>query len=99
MFYRYFYPFLLVVLTVSFEESFFPFFKDFICLFLERGEGKEKERERNISDVAAPHRPPTGDLAHNPGTCPDWESNQQPFGLQDHAQSTELHQLGRESFL
>ena len=25
------------------------FLKDFIYLFLERGEGKEKERERNIS--------------------------------------------------
>ena len=30
--------------------SFFSFlFKDFIYLFLERGEGKEKERERNIN--------------------------------------------------
>ena len=38
-------------------------FKD---LFLERGEGREKERERNI----------TGDLAHNPGMYPDWELNQ-----------------------
>ena len=28
---------------------FFFFFKDFIYLFLERGEGREKERERNIS--------------------------------------------------
>ena len=27
----------------------FCFFKDFIYLFLERGEGREKERERNIS--------------------------------------------------
>ena len=24
--------------------------------------------------------------------CPDWELNQQPFGSQAHAQSTELHQ-------
>ena len=22
---------------------------------------------------------PTGDLAHNPGMCPDWESNQRPL--------------------
>ena len=35
--------------------------------------------------------PPTGDLAHNPGMCPDWELNQRPFGLQACAQSTELH--------
>ena len=24
--------------------------------------------------MVASHRPPTGDLAHNPGMCPDWES-------------------------
>ena len=24
----------------------------------------------------------TGDLARNPGMCPDWELNRQPFGLQ-----------------
>ena len=36
------------------------FFKDFIYLFLERGEGKEKERERNIN-VWLPHVcPPLG---------------------------------------
>ena len=34
---------------------------------------------------------PTGDLAHNPGMCPDWELNQWDFGSQAHAQSTELH--------
>ena len=26
--------------------------------------------------------PPTGDLACNPGMCPDWELNQRPFGSQ-----------------
>ena len=36
------------------------------------------------------------DLAHNPGMCPDWESNQRPFGLQAGAQSTEPHQPGPE---
>ena len=25
---------------------------------------------------------PTEDLARNPGMCPDWESNPQPFGSQ-----------------
>ena len=38
--------------------------------------------------------PCAGDLACNPDMCPDWESNQQPFGSQAHAQSTELHQPG-----
>ena len=37
---------------------------------------------------------PTGDLAHNPGMCPDWELNQRPFGSQASAQSTEPHQPG-----
>ena len=33
-----------------------------------------------------------GDLAHDPGMCPDWESNRRPFGSQASAQSTEPHQ-------
>ena len=40
-----------------------------------------------------PH--PTGDLARNPGMCPDWESKQRPFALQAGAQSTEPHQPGQ----
>ena len=39
-------------------------------------------------------RAPTRDLACNPGMCPDWESNLQPFGSQAVTQSTELHQPG-----
>ena len=34
----------------------------------------------------------TGDLACNQGMCPDWESNQQAFGLWDATQPTEPHQ-------
>ena len=57
--------------------SFFKIlFKDFIYLFLERGEGKEKERERNINVWFASCTPPIGDLAHNPGMCPDCKKNQ-----------------------
>ena len=37
---------------------------------------------------------PTGDLACSPGMCPDWESNQQPFGSQAGIQSTQLHPPG-----
>ena len=36
--------------------------------------------------------PITRDLACKPGMCADWESNQQPFGSQAGAQSTEPHQ-------
>ena len=35
-------------LWILFPSLFQVFFKDYIYLFLERGEGKDKERERNI---------------------------------------------------
>ena len=37
--------------------------------------------------------------AHNAGMCPDWESNQQPFGSEAHTQSTELQQPGLMAIL
>ena len=37
---------------------------------------------------------PTGDLAYNPGMCPDWESSWWPFGSQAGTQSSEPHQPG-----
>ena len=65
---------------IFFKEE--QFLKDFMYLFLERGEGKEKERERNINVWVPLACSPTGDLAHNSGMCPAWESNQRPFGSQ-----------------
>ena len=53
----------------------------------------EREGEKHQRMVAS-HMAPTGDMAHNPGICPDWESNWRPFGSKAHAQSTELHQPG-----
>ena len=73
------FPYILVKKTEKWEK--FNFFKDFIYLFLERGEGKEKEGEKHQCVVAS-GAPPTRDLAHNSGMCPDWESNQQLFGSQ-----------------
>ena len=67
--------------------------KIFIYLFLERGEGREKEEEKHQCVVAS-HASPTGDLARNPSMCPDWELNSQPFGLLADTQSTEPHQPG-----
>ena len=78
------------------------FFIDY--LFLEGGKRREKKRERNIN-VWEVHRlvvsrmPPTGDLAHTPGMCPDWELNWQPFGSQAGTQSTDLHQAGLIEFI
>ena len=44
--------------------------------------------------MVASHAPATGELARNPGVCPDWESNRGPFGSQASNQSTEPHQPG-----
>ena len=65
------------------------FLKDFIYLFLERGgrEGEREEKKRQY--VVVSWAPPTGDLSHNPGMCPDWESDHWPFGSQASTESTE----------
>ena len=47
--------------------------------------------------VVTSHTPPTGDLACNPGMCPDWELNQRPFDSKAGTQSTEPHQPGLHS--
>ena len=56
------------------------------------------ERERDGEKhqwVIVFHTPtPTGDLARNSGTCPDWESNQRPFDSQASTQPSEPYQQG-----
>ena len=49
---------------------------------------------REKHPLIASQTPPTGDLAHNPGMCPDWESNQQLFGSQAGTQLTEPQHPG-----
>ena len=72
--------------------SYFFILKDFIYFL---GEGREKEREKNINVwLLLVCHPLTGDLTRNPGMCPDWELNQRPFGLQAGSQSPEPHQPG-----
>ena len=93
------FPFCLLILFIRFHKwvksygmCLFFFMKDFICLFLERGQGRDKERERNINVWLLLTCPLGGDLASNPGMCPDWESNRQPFGSQATTQYTEPQQ-------
>ena len=62
--------------------------------FIFRQRGREGERGRETSMVTY-CVPPAADLAHNPGMCPDGESNQRPFGPQACTQSTEPHQPGK----
>ena len=63
------------------------FLRLLIYLFLDRGEGREKEKKRNITVWLPLAYPAPGNLACNSGVCPDWESNQEPFGWQAGAQS------------
>ena len=76
------------------------FLKKRFYLFIFRERGKKGEGKGEIIHVRKKHRlvasrtPPTGDLACIPGMCPDWESNQRPFGSHAGAQSTELPQPG-----
>ena len=66
------------------------FFKDLFYLFTFRERRRQGEREgekrQYVRDLVASHTPPTGHL------CPDWESNQRPFGSQASTQSTEQQQ-------
>ena len=89
------YRYSLLFFNSNFLLLYLPFLKkDFIYLvFRERGRAGETEGEK-CWYVVASHVPPTGDQACNPGMCPDWELNQQSFGSQSDAQSTEPHQPG-----
>ena len=76
------------------EMNGYLFFKKYLInLFRQRR--KEGEREgKKYHCVVASCALPNGALACNPGMCPDWESNQQPCGLQASDQSTEPQQPG-----
>ena len=72
-------------------SSFIFFWRFYLFIFRERRREGERDGEKHQCVVVS-HTPPTGDLTHNPGMCPDQESNQRPFGSQAYAQSTEPHQ-------
>ena len=63
----------------------------FILKEMEKEGEREGEEHQCVVSTCVSH---TGDLAHNPGMCPDQELNLQPFASQAHTQSTELHQPG-----
>ena len=50
------------------------FFNKFYLLIFREAKGQREGQECQY--VFASQVPTTGDLAHNPGMCPDWESNQ-----------------------
>ena len=92
--------YVLELLLQQHIQVYLIFKKDFIYLILETGEeGREKERERNMNvrekrGSVSSCTCPSGDLARNPGMCPDWELNPQPLRLQAGDQTTESHQPG-----
>ena len=63
----------IIALTCDNCMKFF-FLKKRFYLFVERGEGRGKEGRKDQCVVASLVAL-TGDLACNPGMCPDWESN------------------------
>ena len=79
------------------KDFIYLFFEIIFIYFLERGREEQREGEKHQCVVAS-RVPSTGDLAHNLGTCPDWESKWQPFGSQAGTQSTEPHQPGQNIY-
>ena len=77
--------------SISFFLFLFLRFHLFIYFF-RAGKGRRKVEKHQC--VVASCMSPTGELAHNPGMCPDWELNLRPFGMKASAQSTEPHQAG-----
>ena len=73
----------------------FYFLRFYLFIFREREGERTGEKHQH---VVASRVPPTGDLARNPGMCPDWESNWRPFGSQASTQSTEPYQPGQVIF-
>ena len=74
------------------------FLRFYLFIFREREREGEREGEKHRcvrdTSIGCHSQQPNGDLAHNPGVCPDWELNRQPFGSQAHTQSTEPYQPG-----
>ena len=78
----------------------YTFFLLRFYLFIFRERGREGQREGETHQcVVASQRPPTGDPACNPGMCPGWDLNPQPFCSRACTQSTELHQPGLDILL
>ena len=60
------------------KGALFLFSSKIFLFFRQRGRVREREEEKH-QYVVAFRVPPTWDLARNPGTCPDWESDEDPL--------------------
>ena len=75
--------------TATISSSMLNFLKDFIYLFLERGERKEKERERNINVWLPLMRPLPGTWPATQACALTGNPTGDPFGSQAGTQPTE----------
>ena len=84
---------ILVVVKWYFIVVFFLFvFRFYLFIFREKGREGEREGEKHQCVVAS-HVAPTGNLAYNPGMCPDWNQTGNPL-VHRPTQSTGPHQPG-----
>ena len=65
------------------------FLKGYFTSIQERGEGERIERKREIHGLPPACTPTTRGWSHNPGTCPDQQSNQWPLVYRTILQPTE----------
>ena len=79
-----------IMYKIAISKIFYFFLKFLFVHFQREGEREEEKHQCVVASCV----PPTGNLAHNPGTCPDWEVNQWPFCLQASIQSTEPYSQG-----
>ena len=71
----FFHSILILLILFSLASILYKFFRrHFIYFFRQRGRKGRREGQKHQCVVAS-HVPPTGDLACNPGLCPDWELN------------------------
>ena len=68
-----------------------------ICLLIWERERETLMWERNINQFP-PMCTPTGYWTHNLGMCPEWDSNLQPFGVQDNVPINWATQPGINNF-
>ena len=73
---------------------FFFFFLKILFIYFQKERKGGRKRGRETSMCGCLLSASYWGLACNPGMCANWESNQQPFGLQAGTQSAEWHQPG-----
>ena len=61
--------------TFSLKVQVFFSLRFYLFIFRERGRERERESERNMDWLTLTHAPVLGTWPHNPGMCPDQESN------------------------